>query len=132
MIVKEDTKTNTKKVVALLPKTNCGKCGYDNCGKFAKAVAEGDASPFGCRENPVVGHRISEVLGIEVLPQQSNNSYIPRMTIQTGIGHVTQKGKGTQRRGRCGRSKHRWAAAGHGRFKATSLWSRIKNFFGYR
>ena len=33
-----DRKATAKHIVQLLPNTNCGKCGYDNCCRFAKAV----------------------------------------------------------------------------------------------
>jgi len=33
-------KASVKKIVKVLPELNCGKCGFDNCGKFARAVAE--------------------------------------------------------------------------------------------
>jgi len=61
-----DNKDNIKKIYELLPHINCGLCGYDNCGQFAKAVAEGNASPFGCRQNPWVGYNISEIIGVQV------------------------------------------------------------------
>lgn len=57
---------NIKKIYELLPKLNCGLCGYDNCGQFAKAVAEKIASPFGCRQNPWLGYRLSEIMGAKV------------------------------------------------------------------
>jgi Na+-translocating ferredoxin:NAD+ oxidoreductase RNF subunit RnfB len=56
---------NIKKIHELLPKRNCGLCGYDNCGQFAKAVAEMKASPFGCRQNPWLGYRLSEIIGVK-------------------------------------------------------------------
>jgi hypothetical protein len=59
-------KDNIKKIYELLPKLNCGLCGYDNCGQFAKAVAEKQASPFGCRQNPWLGYRLSEIIGAQV------------------------------------------------------------------
>ena len=49
-----------------LPKLNCGFCGFGSCGQFARAVAEGKASPFGCRQNPWSGYRISEIIGARV------------------------------------------------------------------
>jgi len=55
-----------RQIYELLPHINCGLCGYGNCGKFAKAVAEGNASPFGCRQNPWVGYNISEIIGVKV------------------------------------------------------------------
>ena len=59
-------KEKTRKIYEALPKLNCGLCGYGNCGQFAKAVAEGRASPFGCRQNPWSGYRISETIGAEM------------------------------------------------------------------
>ena len=58
-----DTKDRIKSIYEALPQLNCGQCGYGNCGRFARAVAEGKASPFGCRQDPMVGYRISEILG---------------------------------------------------------------------
>ncbi len=37
-----------KDIVMVLPKTNCGGCGYPGCGAFAKAVLDGDAPHDGC------------------------------------------------------------------------------------
>jgi len=59
-------KDNIKRIYELLPHINCGFCGYNNCGQFAKAVAEGNASPFGCRQNPWIGYKISEIIGVKV------------------------------------------------------------------
>jgi Na+-translocating ferredoxin:NAD+ oxidoreductase RNF subunit RnfB len=59
-------KDKIKKIYELLPHINCGLCGYDNCGQFAKAVANGSVSPFGCRQNPWVGYKISEITGVRI------------------------------------------------------------------
>jgi Na+-translocating ferredoxin:NAD+ oxidoreductase RNF subunit RnfB len=66
-------KENIKKIHELLPKRNCGLCGYDNCGQFAKAVAEKKASPFGCMQNPWLGYRLSEIIGVK--PSDSNYAF---------------------------------------------------------
>jgi len=60
------SKEKIKEIYEALPKLNCGLCGYGNCGQFARAVAEGKASPFGCRQNPWSGYRISEIIGVKV------------------------------------------------------------------
>jgi len=44
---------------------NCGLCGFESCGKFARAVAEGRASPFGCKQNPWAGYAIGEIGGLQ-------------------------------------------------------------------
>jgi hypothetical protein len=58
-------KDTIRQIYEALPQLNCGFCGFDNCGKFAKAVAEGRASPFGCRQDPWAGYRISEIMGMK-------------------------------------------------------------------
>jgi Na+-translocating ferredoxin:NAD+ oxidoreductase RNF subunit RnfB len=56
-----------RKIVNLLPGENCGKCGYDNCGAFATALADGKASPLDCHNGDSSSVKeICEVLGIEV------------------------------------------------------------------
>jgi len=77
-------KDKIKKIYELLPHINCGFCGYDNCGQFAKAVSEGIASPFGCRQDPWIGYKISEITGVRVpvsgYPQRPYRSFvIPRL-----------------------------------------------------
>jgi len=54
-----------RNIYEALPKLNCGLCGYGNCGQFARAVAEGKASPFACRRNPWAGYKISEIIGVK-------------------------------------------------------------------
>jgi len=60
------TKEKIREIHETLPKLNCGFCGFGSCGQFARAVAEGKASPFGCRQNPWSGYRISEIMGVKV------------------------------------------------------------------
>ncbi|MBE9513665.1 MAG: hypothetical protein IMY83_01345 [Chloroflexi bacterium] len=57
------TKEKIREIYEILPGLDCGFCGYGNCGRFARAVAEGKASPFGCRQNPWAGYRISGIIG---------------------------------------------------------------------
>lgn len=58
------TKEKIKQIYDALPQLDCGLCGYGNCGQFAKAVAEGMASPFGCRQNPWIAYEISDIIGL--------------------------------------------------------------------
>ena len=63
-----DDKNNEEKarqIVNLLSKENCGYCGFGNCERFALAVIDGKALPFGCHENPLVVYEIKKVLGKE-------------------------------------------------------------------
>lgn len=59
-------KQKIRQIYETLPKLNCGLCGFGNCGQFARAVAEGRASPFGCKQNPWSGYEISEIMGVKV------------------------------------------------------------------
>lgn len=59
------SKERIREIYEVLPKLNCGLCGFGNCGQFARAVAEGRASPFGCRQNPWVGYKTSEIMGVK-------------------------------------------------------------------
>jgi len=61
-----NNKEKIRNIYETLPKLNCGSCGFGACGQFAKAVAEGRASPFGCRRNPWSVYRISEIIGAKV------------------------------------------------------------------
>ena len=63
MTLSVSNKEKIREIYQVLPKLNCGLCGYGNCGQFARAVAEGKASPFGCRQNPSAGYKISEIIG---------------------------------------------------------------------
>jgi Na+-translocating ferredoxin:NAD+ oxidoreductase RNF subunit RnfB len=72
-------KEKIRQIYEALPKLNCGLCGFGNCGQFARAVAEGKASPFGCRQNPWSGYKVSEIMGIK-LPAYSyalQSTFIP-------------------------------------------------------
>jgi Na+-translocating ferredoxin:NAD+ oxidoreductase RNF subunit RnfB len=60
------TKEKIREIYEVLPKLNCGFCGFGSCGQFARAVVERRASPFGCRQNPWSGYRISEIVGMKV------------------------------------------------------------------
>ena len=59
-------KEKIREIYEVLPKLNCGFCGFGSCGQFARAVAEGRALPFGCRQNPWSGYGISEIIGAKV------------------------------------------------------------------
>ena len=59
-------KEKIRQIYEALPKLNCGLCGFGNCGQFARAVVEGRASPFGCKQNPWSGYKISEIMGVKV------------------------------------------------------------------
>jgi Na+-translocating ferredoxin:NAD+ oxidoreductase RNF subunit RnfB len=66
-----NNKQKIRQIYETLPKLNCGLCGFGNCGQFARAVVESRASPFGCKQNPWSGYKISEIMGVKV-PVQSH------------------------------------------------------------
>ena len=69
-ITDKETREKAKKIIDLLPGEHCGKCGFENCGKFAVALAEGKAKPTGCRKSVNNIKQICEVLGIEAPSEQ--------------------------------------------------------------
>ena len=74
-------KEKIKQICGVLPKLNRGFCGFGSCGQFARAVAEGKASPFGYRQNPWLGYRISEIIGVRV--PASSYGFQPAFTLKT-------------------------------------------------
>jgi Na+-translocating ferredoxin:NAD+ oxidoreductase RNF subunit RnfB len=77
-------KEKIRGIYEVLPKMNCGLCGFENCGRFARAVAEGRASPFGCRQNPWAGYRINEIIGVKV--PAHGYGFQPAFVPKPGIG----------------------------------------------
>ena len=61
-----ETKEKIRKIYEVLPKLNCGFCGYGNCGQYARAVAEGRTSPNLCIGGSWVAYKISEITGIKM------------------------------------------------------------------
>jgi Na+-translocating ferredoxin:NAD+ oxidoreductase RNF subunit RnfB len=71
------TKDKIKQIYDTLPQLNCGLCGFDSCGQFARAVAEGRASLFGCRQNPWAGYQISHIIGSGAAVPRREGFYRP-------------------------------------------------------
>ncbi len=103
MAEEKSTREKVREIVALLPKENCGKCGFENCGTMALAVAEGEASAFGCRKDHSAGYAISKVLGIEA----TEGLRVP--AVRSGYSHGSRRHGGDHRGGHHGH--------GHGRDK---------------
>ena len=60
-------KEKTKKIVKVLPELNCGKCGFDNCGKFARVLAEGRVSCDSCVSGGVlVANKVCKIMEVKV------------------------------------------------------------------
>src|SRR3989304_3944665 len=98
MTEEKSKREKVREVVDLLPKENCGKCGFENCGKFALAVVEGEASPSGCHNNPSVGRSISKVLGVEatelVRAPAGHSEHLHRHGQQSGVHRPGHHGHG--------------------------------------
>ena len=106
MVNDQDKLEKARTIVKLLPGKNCGKCGFENCGKFALAVIGGEASPFGCRQDSSTGDAICKILGIEATEKKS----VPAGVSQGPLhGHGRGHGEGH------GHGKHHGAghASGH-------------------
>ncbi len=53
--VSDEVISKAQKIFSLLPKKDCGSCGYDSCYDCAIAIAKGEAAPDACK---VSGRRI--------------------------------------------------------------------------
>ena len=60
------TRDRIRRIYEALPKMNCGLCGFESCAKFARAVAEGQVSPFDCRQDPLAAYTISRIVGANI------------------------------------------------------------------
>lgn len=80
------TKEKIKRIYETLPQLNCGLCGFEGCGQFAMAVAEGRASPFGCRQNPWIGYEVSDIIGLRTpFSGYPNRFYQPSLMSGPGL-----------------------------------------------
>ena len=79
------SKEKIREIYEALPKLNCGLCGFGNCGQFARAVAEGRVSPFGCRQNPWLGYRINEIIEVQAPVPAYSHEYQPASFHRLGI-----------------------------------------------
>ena len=59
------TREKIKRIYEILPKMDCGLCGFESCSKFARAVAQGNTSPFGCRQAPGTGYLVDRIMSAD-------------------------------------------------------------------
>jgi len=85
IIMTVSSRRKIREIYELLPKLNCGLCGFDGCGQFARAVAEGRASPFGCREDPGLGYAIARIVESEA--PTHGYSYQPSLVPSREVTH---------------------------------------------
>lgn len=58
---------NIKKILDVLPGSNCGACGWAGCSSFAEALIKGEVSIDGCAPGgEEARQRIAQILGMEV------------------------------------------------------------------
>ena len=93
MVDEESNGEKVRQIVKLLPRVNCGHCGFGNCGGFALAVVDGKVSPYGCQVHPLAGDEICKVLGIEAT-EEMQMSYGYAMSGQTGVSTGMGMGQG--------------------------------------
>ncbi|HUW35979.1 MAG TPA: electron transport complex subunit RsxB [Rhodocyclaceae bacterium] len=64
-----DPRVLAARIDALLPQTQCGKCGYPGCQPYAEAIARGEADINQCPPGGAAGiARLAELLGREPKP----------------------------------------------------------------
>ena len=97
---KGDIKGKIKKIYEVLPGLDDRRCGYNTCGQFARAVAEGQAPCHGCITGGAeVAAKVCEIMGVKVpeeaFPQlaASPGLYQPRMGRGIGMGRRSGIGR---------------------------------------
>lgn len=64
-----ENRASAAAIDALLPQTQCRKCGYDGCRPYAEAIAAGTADINRCPPGGDIGIReLAALLGVEPLP----------------------------------------------------------------
>ncbi len=105
----EEIKRKAREIVSLLPKKNCGGCGFGDCGQFALAVAQGKASPYDCHRGAgEIGKRISQIVNIdppEIEKPYDLNIGFPSSEFYGRKNHGIGHGKG-RRSGRVCETSH--------------------------
>lgn len=81
----QNIKEKIGKIYQVLPKLDCGRCGYTTCGQFARAVAEDRASPYDCVGGGYyVAYRVSEIAGVK-LPAFTYGAYQIPLVARTRV-----------------------------------------------
>ena len=67
-------KASATAILAVLPHTQCTRCGYPDCAAYAQAIAEGEAAINQCPPGGAQGiQRLAKVTGLPELPLNPNN-----------------------------------------------------------
>ena len=63
-------------IEAILPRANCGSCGFGGCAAYAEALARGEAAAGACSPGgPQAAKKIAAILGIQVA------AFIPKVAV---------------------------------------------------
>ena len=63
-----------EKIDTILPKTQCGQCGFPGCKPYAEAIAKGEADINQCPPGGQEGvEKLAELLGVEPKPLNADN-----------------------------------------------------------
>jgi len=66
-----------EKIVDVLPKVNCGGCGFANCSLFAEAVITDDASYKGCPAGgSAAANEIAKTMGVDPVESERKTAFI--------------------------------------------------------
>ncbi len=64
------------RIEEILPRANCGSCGYGGCAAYAEALAKGEAEPGQCAPGgPEAAKQIADILGLAV------GDFVPRVAV---------------------------------------------------
>lgn len=71
--IAQDKLQRMRGIIKVLPKFNCGLCGFGNCGNYARALVEGKAAPNLCIGGYLVAQKICSILGtrMPLMPQRA-------------------------------------------------------------
>jgi hypothetical protein len=98
MVDKNDIKEKIREIYEVLPKLDDQRCGYRTCGEFARAVAEGKATCYGCVSGgPEVAAKVCEIMGARV-PEEATHQFGPSPGFyRPGLGGSRGVGRGVGR-----------------------------------
>jgi len=76
------TPTLADRLDALLPQTQCTKCGFEGCQPYAQAMAEGNAAPNRCPPGGEAGAaQLAALLGVPPLPLDTSRGLPGPLTV---------------------------------------------------
>ena len=89
----QDKLQRMREIIKVLPKFNCGLCGFGNCGSYARALVEGKALPNLCIGGYLVAQKICSITGTR-MPLKPQRAYFVQPWMQyygAGISVTTMR-----------------------------------------